>query len=423
MSENWYRLDNVAKVFLAAHTKRDPRVMRVSISLSEDVVPETLQEALNEVIVLHPEFQVRIRRGFFWHYIEQTNYKPTVSIEDERPCPILYGKNYRGVLHYKVSYYRNRINLDIFHALSDGMGAITFLKNISLHYLKLAHPEDEALQNSHLEGMASTDDRYRNSYAQFYENKESKLIPKAILNKKKNAYHIQSRKLPLDQLQFIEVHLNAAGLLERAKSYGVSMTSYLGAELMLAIHRDRPVMLRALPITISLPVNLRNYFPSETMRNFFNNVDVTHVFKGDETIETLAIEFDRQLKESIEPTAIRKQMNRYESIERLVLTRVSPLLIKQFVVKSFSKKESRRVTAVLSNLGKLILPEEMKAYVTGFSDYCSTEKMFITTTTYDNDFVLGIATAYVGTGVIRRFISALHVDGCDVTVHASEVFH
>lgn len=423
MSENWYRLDNVAKVFLAAHTNRDPRAMRVSMTLDDDIIPEKLQEALDEAIILHPEFQVRIRRGLFWHYMEQTNYKPEVAEEDDRPCPILYGNNYRGRLHYKVSYYGKRINLDIFHAISDGMGALTFLKQLTICYLKLVHPEDEGLKNAYLGNGASTDDRLRNSYAQFYENKESKFIPKKILNKKKNAYHIQSRKLPLDQLQFIEVHLDAKSILGRAKEMGVSMTSYLGAELMMAIHLDRPVMLRGLPITVSLPVNLRNYFPSETMRNFFNNVDVTHIFTGDETVETLAGEFDRQMKESLEPDRIREQMNRYEGIERLLVTRISPLIIKQLVVKGFSKQESRRVTAVLSNLGKQILPPEMKKYVTGFSDYCSTEKLFITTTTYDNDFVLGISSAYTGTGVIRRFINALHVEGCDVTVHASEVFH
>ena len=82
----------------------------------------------------------------------------------------------------------------------------------------------------------------------------------------------------------MEVHMPASGVLSKAKELKVSMTSFLGATLMMAINADRPYMLRSKPITISLPVNLRNYYPSDTMRNFFNNVDVTHVFDGSETL-------------------------------------------------------------------------------------------------------------------------------------------
>lgn len=418
MSEDWYRLDNVAKVFLAVHTKRDPRVMRISCSLSEKIDEEKLQNALETTISSRPEFQVRIRRGFFWHYMEQTDIMPVVTEENDRVCPILYGKNYKGTLHYKVTYYNNKINLDIFHALSDGTGALTFIKLIVLNYLKLTHPEDMA-EVSFTDG-ASTDDRNRNSFEQFYDNADGPL-PKTILNKKSKAYHIQGRKLPYDQLQFFEIHLEAQTMLKRAKAIGVSLTSYMGAELMMAIHRDRAAMLRTKPITISLPVNLRNYFPSETMRNFFNSVDVTHIFDGSETVEMLAKEFDEKLKASIEPTLIQKQMNRYESIERLFFTRMVPLAIKQPVVRMFSKKESKTVTAVLSNLGNQKLPEKMAKYVTGFADYCSTEQLFITVTTYGNDMVIGVASAYSGTGVLRKLIKALKEEDSEITVYASEV--
>lgn len=418
MSQDWYRLDNVAKVFLAVHTKRDPRAMRVSCTLNEDINAELLQSALEATIISRPEFQVRIRRGLFWHYMEETTITPVVREEYDRPCPILYGNNYKGTLHYRVTYYHNRINLDIFHALSDGTGALTFIKLLVLNYLKLVHP-DEFANVSFTDG-ASTDDRNRNSFAQFYENTDGP-IPKTILNKKSKAYHIQSRLLPYDQLQFFEIHLDASAMLKKAKSMGVSLTSYMGAELMMAIHKDRAAMLRSKPITISLPVNLRNYYPSETMRNFFNNVDVSHIFDGSETIEMLAKEFDEKLKASLVPELIHKQMNRYESIERLFFTRMVPLAIKQPVVRQFSKQESKRVTAVLSNLGTQKLPEEMSKYVTGFSDYCSTERMFITVTSYGNDMVLGVASAYSGTGVIRKMIKALQDDGSEVTVYASEV--
>jgi len=418
LSDNWSKLDNVAKVFLATHNKRDTRSIRVSCNLKEEVMPEILQQALVNTIRIRPQFQVRIRRGFFWHYIEQTDEMPVVVPEKGRPCPVLYGNNYKGVLHYQVSYFKNRINIDMFHAISDGTGALNFLKLLVLEYLRILYPEE--MDDVSVAENASVDDRDQNSYEHFYDDTEGR-IPKTILNKKKKAYQIQNRKLSYNQLQFFEVYMEADKIKKAGKEAGVSMTSYLGALLMLAIREGMPFSQRRRPITISLPVNLRNYYPSKTLRNFFNSVDVSHTFNGEETVESLARDFDRMLKESITPERIHNQMNRYQSIERLIFARMVPLLFKQPVVKAFSKKESRTVTAVLSNLGPVVIPDKMAKYVAGFTDYCSTEKLFITVTSYGNDLVLGIASAYAGTGVIKRFVRSLNDIGTSVRLYASEV--
>lgn len=418
MNDNWYQLDNVSKVFLATHNNRDTRSIRVSCILNEVIDKKKLQAALDETIMMRPQFQVRIRRGFFWHYMEQTDARPVVTEESDRPCPILYGENYKGVLHYKVSYYMNRINLDMFHAISDGTGALIFLKLLVLNYLKLTHPGE--LDNViNVEG-ATSDDRFQNSYAHFYDSKEG-LLPKQILNKKKKAYQILSGKLIYDQLQFFEVHFEANELLKVSKEMKVSITSYIGAKLMMAIHDGMPFRQARRPITISMPVNLRNYYPSETLRNFFNSVDISHVFDGSETVESLALEFDSKLKESIEPEAIKEQMNRYQSIERLAITRIVPLALKQPVVRMFAKKESKTVTAVLSNLGPQKVPEEMKPYIKGFTDFCSTDKLFITITSYGNDMVFGITSAYSGTSVIKRFIDYVRVKDSDIKLYTNDV--
>lgn len=418
MGDNWYKLDNVAKVFLATHNKRDTRSIRVSCILNEDVNPEILQQALIQTIRIRPQFQMRIRRGFFWHYIEQTNELPVVEEESERPCPILYGNNYNGVLHYKVTYYGKRINIDMFHAITDGTGALNFLKLLVLEYFRIINPGE--MDDVSVGENASGDDRDQNSYEHFYDNSDGP-IPKTILNKKKKAYQIQNRKLPYNQIQFIEVHLETDKIIKACKETGVSMTSYLGTKLMLAIRDGMPFTQRHKPITISLPVNLRNYYPSETLRNFFNSVDVSHTFKGEQDFSELAHEFDVSLRDSITPERIRSQMNRYQSIERLIVARMVPLVLKQPVVRAFSKKESKTVTAVLSNLGPMKVPDKMSTKIAGFTDYCSTEKLFITVTSYGNDLVLGIASAYAGTGVVKRFVRSLEDTGTSVVVYASEV--
>jgi len=419
-TENWYKLDNVANVFLATFNKRDTRCMRVSATLTEDIDPQKLQEALDITMKSRNQFLARIRRGFFWNYLEPANVSPKVVMEEGRPCPLLYGKQYHGVLHFKVSYYKSRINIDMFHALGDGTGALRLLTLLVGNYLKLLYPD--RIEDIVPVAKGSGADRARNSYEQFYDD-STRAIPKNILNKKKKAYHIQSRKLPYDQLQFFEIHSNAKVFKEKAKELKVGISAYIGAQLMMAIHDDRSLVNRKKNITISVPVNLRNYYPSDTMRNFFNSVDVTHEFNGKESLESLALEFDQKLKEALEPEYIQKQMNRYESMERLFFTRVVPLHIKQAVIRFFAKKESKRVTAVLSNLGRIDFPDSQKQFIKGISDFCSTDKLFITVTSFGDDICFGIASAYSSTSVIRNLISNFQQDGAEFTLYASEVIY
>ena len=53
-------------------------------------------------------------------------------------------------------------------------------------------------------------------------------------------------------------------------------------------------------------MNLRNYYPSYTSRNFFNNVNVSHVFNEDISLDDLAKEFDEKLKSNLTEENIKK---------------------------------------------------------------------------------------------------------------------
>ena len=105
MPETWYKVDNVAKVFLASVSRRDPRVFRVSCTLNEDVDPDRLNQALEQTARENPQFQVTLHRGLFWHYFESTNLKPQAVPETLAPCAMLYGPQIKNELLYRVSYY------------------------------------------------------------------------------------------------------------------------------------------------------------------------------------------------------------------------------------------------------------------------------------------------------------------------------
>ncbi len=413
MGDNWYRLDNVAKVFLATVSNRDTKTLRVSCTLTEIIDGALLQEAVLSAIQDRPQFQMRIRRGLFWHYMENTDINPVVTEEHDRICPLLYSPA-KAMLHYRVTYFANRINLDMFHALSDGTGALEFLNIIVLDYLRLAHPGQ--FEEVTVHSGASAGDLSQDSYKQFFQKPE---LSNVSFSKK--AYHPGGMKLPYDQLQFFEIHMPSPAVLAKAKECGVSLTSYIGAAWMLAIRDDMPPRKRKQPVTITLPVNLRNYYPSHTSRNFFNNVSVTHVFEVDISLEDLAREFDTSLKSQLSEDNIKKQMDSYETMEYVAPVRAVPLFIKQIVVKHAKKLSDRKVSMVFSNLGVQRPPEELAAHIDNYSAFCSSENLFSTMSSYGDDLSLGVSSPYINTGVIKNFVRRFSYSDVAIRVYASEV--
>ncbi|MCR4922436.1 MAG: hypothetical protein K5931_00290 [Lachnospiraceae bacterium] len=414
-SNTWYKPDNVAKVFLASYNKRDTRSFRISVELKEEIEPEFLETAVKRALSMRPQYQVLIHKGVFWHYMDRTDIEPEVAEENDRPCPTLYGPSVKGKLHFKVSYWYNRINLDMFHALTDGNGGVEFLNLILLYYLNLLYPGK--LSEVSFKGAGTASGREEDSFDKFFE-KDGKFLK---AEKLKMAYHMRGLKLPNEQLQFFEVHFPLKDLLKMAKENEATLTSYLCARLMLAIRDDMPLLQRQRPVTVSMPVNLRNFYDSSTSRNFFNSVYVRHVFNKDISLKDLCRECDSKLKSELTPEMIAKRMNNYEKIERLLFVRMVPLFIKNPVVNFSSLIENKGVTAVISNMGKISVPEELKPYIEGYSAYCSTQSFFITCLSYEEDFVMGIVSAYRNTGFLRNFISGFAEEGLKVDLYATDI--
>ena len=410
--ENWYKVDNVAKVFLATAAKRDTRTLRVSCTLWEDIDPVLLQEAVLSSIQVRPQFQVRIRRGIFWHYMEDTDLQPVVEEEHGRVCPSLYHPG-RAMLHYKVTYYGKRINLDLFHAISDGTGALEFLNIIVLDYIKLKYPDKYDDVNIH--SGASEDDLNQDSYKQFFGSMHLKA------STLKKAYHPSGLKLPYDQLQFFEIQIPTDDILPKAKELGVGLTSYIGSRLMLAIKADMPPRKIKTPINVSMPVNLRNYYPSNTSRNFFNNVNVSHVFEEEISFADLAKEFEEKLKLNLTEENIKKQMDNFETMEYFIPVRAVPLFIKQMVVRYGSKVTDKKVSVVLSNLGVQRPPQELVPLIKNYNGFCSSSNLFVVMSSYNGQFTMGITSPYSNTRVIKNFVRGLSEDGMKIKTYATEV--
>jgi NRPS condensation-like uncharacterized protein len=413
--DTWYRVDNVAKVFLASANERDTRSFRITCTLKEEIEEPVLENAVKIAAKERPQYQVTILRGVFWHYMEQIDDEPEVSEENDRPCPMFLSSKYFGKLHYRVTYFHKRINLDFCHAIADGNGAIEFLNLIVYHYLKLKYPG--MLPDLTMTSGASEADLSEDSFRQYYSKKQKNIKKK----KRKRAYHIKGSKLPYNQTRFMEVQMDVKAILQKAKENKVSLTSYIASKLMMSIYKDMPVLKRSQPVTISMPVNLRNYYPSFSSRNFFNSVSVSHYFKSTDTFESVAAQFQEALKQELTPEAIEARMIDYEKLERSFFIKTFPLFIKNLVVNIGAKNSAKKVTAVVSNLGILKVPEALDSYIESYNAYCSTSSLFVVCSTYKDKFVLGISSAYKNTRVLRDFIKGIADEGIDITLYSTEV--
>lgn len=137
---NWRKLDNSAKIFPISTGKKYSTVFRLSAVLKEKVDPKILEEAVKQTLEKYPFFKVKMKPGFFWYYLEDNTKFPKIEEEQDYPCKYIDNRHNNNYL-FKVTYFEKKVNIDIFHSLTDGNSGTTFFREIIYTYLELIHPE------------------------------------------------------------------------------------------------------------------------------------------------------------------------------------------------------------------------------------------------------------------------------------------
>ena len=125
----WRRLDNSAKIFPMSAGKKYSTVFRLSAVMKEKVHPKLLEKAVIQALDKYKSFKVRMKTGFFWNYLEYNPKKPIIEREKDYPCKYINPKTNNNYM-FKVTYFDKKINIDIFHSLTDGNNGNTFFKEM-----------------------------------------------------------------------------------------------------------------------------------------------------------------------------------------------------------------------------------------------------------------------------------------------------
>ena len=406
----WRSLDNAAKLFSAASSPKDTRVFRFYCDLKEEVKEEILQEALNQTIQKYPVFLSVMRKGLFWHYLEKSELRPVVREEYKEPCSSLYVRDKKTLL-FEVTYYEKRINFEVFHALTDGTGATEFLRELVENYLYLIHEEDlepVELSNQYLTVKDQEDDSFSRYYDPDFPRKKKKKIRAVQIKKGGKGY---------EELQINEASMSVKELLGIAREKKVSMSVLLTAAFICAIHEEMSRMQEKKPVILMVPVNLRKIFPSDSMLNFFGYIEPGYQFGGgkdsfEDVLEAVKLYF----QENLSKEHMAGRMNELIAIEKHKILKWAPLELKNRCIRAGAKMAEQEVTAVLSNMSVVKMPEDYAQYIEKFGVYTSTNRTELCICSFQDTLSLGFTSRYDSTNIQRNFYRILKELGASVKV-------
>ena len=410
---NWRKLDNAAKIFPPSSSSKDPKVFRFSCELYEEVDESCLKRAVNMTLQQFPFFRSILKKGVFWYYFEETRLIPEITREHKPPCSPIYDSNNKRLL-FEVSYYKRRINLEVFHALSDGTGTIMFLRALITNYLNNKYRTSdnlfqiEGLNTSHLEMTNDSFDKY------FSQSKITR-------TKSPAAFRFKQRKYPNYQIGVVECIVPVGKVKEKSRTLGLSVTEYLISLLIDSIGENMTVRDKQKPISVSVPVNLRNYFPSKTSQNFFCVINLIHDFNTQGDSREDIIENVKQVfRETLTKDYLQERINLFASIENKMIAKLVPLFFKIPILNAANKISDRGVTAAFSNVGQIQLPPGSEKYVRRFSVFTSTEKLQVTMCSFGDDLTISFTSPFNSTEVHCSFLDRLNeIHDLDIEINTN----
>lgn len=416
----WYKLDLSANVYPTLQRRNFSNVYRLSVTLKEDIEPKLLQQAVDQTLPRFPVFKVAIRKGVFWRYLEPNDRPgPFVQPDIVNPCmPLSFRSNNRYLI--RIYYYRNQISLEMFHSLADGNGALCLLRTITAVYLRLKGyqiPNGNGVLDIH---ESPDPEELEDAYLRYAT---SKIKPKRSQEK---AYRVRGQMEPFYTLNIIRGLIPVDQLLQKARSYKVSVTEYLNSVLLYSLLEKQKAdrVFRERPVKLAMPVNLRRMFPSKTLRNF-----ITMVYPsidprmGDYTFEEILTQVHHYMRYYINNKFLNADITTNAATQQNLLIRMVPLFIKDFVVRQFYiRVQDKQSTAGLTNLGVVSVPEEMKPFIERFDVLMGqpfSPRTNCAIISYENILSISFTSCIKETDVERYFFRKLIAEGIHVKIETN----
>ncbi|MGP9693053.1 alcohol acetyltransferase [Brachybacterium sp. AOP25-B2-12] len=458
----WVRLDNASNIFLAARSDVDTKVFRMVAELDEDVDPHIVQRALDATFDHYPLYHAVLRRGLFWHYLQDSDLRPVAGEDVGAPCAPIYRPDRRELL-FRVTHHRRRIILEVFHVLSDGGGALRFLTDLVGEYCRLRYPSDPETPPTTTEGIplvqpgpegapgAPPVDLSRSLVADGFTryfrrrrrdapaDRASPGAPRAeppgaapssgrrrarIATARRWALRRVHRpsgtRTPDHRTRLVEVTMPAADVLALARAEQVSLTMYLTAVFVESVRIAAGGLGHGRTVAVSVPVDLRQFFPSTSPRNFFATARVEHTYGlGADTVGAIAQGLEGQLRAQITPEALEARVRALMRLQQSPLLRIVPRPLKDLGLGLANRINNRGLTVAISNMGRVTLPEPGEAHVRRLYLQVSAARPQFCSMSHDGRLTISFTSPFLETDHVREFVRSFTARGIDVSIAAA----
>lgn len=415
-SPDWIRLDNAAKIFPPNSNKQDTKVFRFSCQLNERVEQDILQQATIKTLETFPIFRSVLKHGLFWYYLEKTDLVPVVEPEYRPPCGPLYDPSSRNLL-FEVTCWRERINVEIYHSLTDGTGALQFLKTLVCNYLSIKYPPLRSELLPEIEYDASTAERYEDSFLKYYNPHQ-----KARQTKNERSCQLKGTRVPEGRIKIIEGIMPVKQTLQLAKSYNTTLTVLLTAMMLISFAEEIPLRQKKRPVVLDVPVNLRNFFESETARNFFGVIKVGYNFSQNPgTLEDVIAHVKEVFARELTAEKLGARMAALSRAEHNFVTRAIPLVLKDPILRIANALNETHMAGSISNIGKVTMPAAAVPFIRRFDVFVSTDKLQACVCSFGSELTVSFTSAFRSTNVQKTFFRQLTQAGIPVEIQSNKL--
>ena len=410
----WFPLDNAAKIYPISMEHGSQQVFRVSVYFKDEVVPELLQMALTFTIKRFASFATTLKKGFFWHYLDMVKRRFSIEEEHDILCqPIKVSLS--GSQSFRLMYYQNRVSAEFFHVLTDGTGAMTFFKCLISEYLRLCGVK-APLGDIWNVNDTPINEEFENAFTKVEKAKNSSGFVD------KTAVQMNGRLTRRRPCRILHFKMDANRLHEVAKAHGTTVTAYLLMQMFYACAAATDELTGDL--NIQLPINMRKFYPSKTVRNFSMYCGIRIPIDKIGSKEELLNEINTQIAEKAKKEKMHEMIT--ATVNLVSSIRFIPLVIKQPISKIIYVLLGEKIyTKTFSNIGVVRFPEELMEHI-DYMDFCLgaqvTNRLACAAVTCGNVATFSISKMTADPAFEEKLYQLLINDGIDTEVEGSECY-
>ncbi len=354
-----FAIDNASILFLSRVSKHHTNSFRFTMTLEDTICPETLQMAVDRIWRRFPSVIAGFVPGFF-HYLQVPAKQPP-QVQPDPGCLITMTAKELRECCYRVYYSGQDVSIEVFHALTDGYGAITTFTTLIAEYLALKKGITVSVSDTRLDSYSSpeaheVEDSFLTNSSAAPSHLSSRFAYQ--LPRIDDSWHVRTSTLSVD----------TTSLLDAAHRHEVTLNTLLSSVLAASVMELQKKYLpdhKLKPVRIMVPADLRRLFPSKSLRNFsLYALPTMEVSQHNRPLREICRSFSEQLRSQLSQENLSHMISYNVKTQNAWWFRIIPWFIKGTCMRIgyyfFGETNS---SLTLTNLGRVQLPEELQTHV------------------------------------------------------------